>query len=231
MLINQNYKATHDFWDDVLMQRRKITGVGGSDTHYLNNLIAKITSYGNPTTWVYADSKEAAAILNAIKNGSVSISYSLDAPRLEFMADKDNDAIFETRMGDSLVSHGDSIDYKIALNGGPNEVGDKYAFPASILRNLKEQRLGFWDLLWILMALNQMDGDNIQFVTVIKDSELFAAWLTSGAVDKLEFSDTVPAGSQAYYRVEVYGEPDVEGLSQLIFGKRVAVSNPIYIGY
>jgi hypothetical protein len=76
-----------------------------------------------------------------------------------------------------------------------------------------------------------MDGDNLQFVSVIKDAQLFKAWLISGGTDSIEFSDTVSSGEQAYYRVEVYGEPDVDGLNQLIYGMRLAVSNPIYVGY
>jgi hypothetical protein len=231
MVVNQNYKATHDFWDDILMERRKVTGVGGSDTHYLNGLIAPFTGHGKPTTWVYAHSKDADAILAGIANGNVSISYSVDAPRLEFMADADGDAIFETLMGDTVVSDGDTMDYKIDLIGGPIGSGDKYAIPSSIVRHLNENRLTFWDLIWFTMALSNMDRDNIQLVTVIKDARLYRAWLISGGMNSIEFSDTVSSGSQAYYRAEVYGDPDVEGLSQLIYGMRVAVSNPIYVGY
>jgi hypothetical protein len=231
MIINQNFKATHKFWDDVLMQRRKVTGVGGSDTHFLNDIVASITGHGNPTTWVYADSKDASAILTGIGKGNVSISYSVDAPRLEFRADNNNDSVFETLMGDSLMSHGDHINYKISIIGGSGGRGDIRALPSSLVKSLNEKSLGFWDLLWLAMTLSQMDGDNIQFVTVIKDSELFGAWFISGGTDSIVFNDRIAAGSQAYYRAEVYGQPDVKGISQLIFGLRTAVSNPIYVGY
>jgi hypothetical protein len=231
MVINNNYKATHDFWDDILMERRKVTGVGGSDTHYLNGPIAPFTGHGKPTTWVYANSKDAEAILSGIAEGKVSISYSLDAPRLELIADKDGDGVFGTMMGDSLVSDGALIDYKVVLAGEPTGSGDQHAIPSTIVRHLNENRLTFWDLAWLTMTLKEMDRDNLKLVTVIKDAQLYRAWLISGGMSSVEFSDAVASGSQAYYRAEVYGDPDVEGLSQLIYGMRVAVSNPIYLGY
>jgi hypothetical protein len=231
MIVNQNYKATHDFWDDILMDRRQVIGVGGSDTHYLNGLIAPFTGHGNPTTWVYALSRDADAILAGITKGNVSISYKVGAPRLEFMADRDGDTQFETLMGDTIVSDGETLNFKIALIGGPTGDGDKYAIPSSIIRHLNEKRLTFSDLIWFTLALSHMEKDNLQFVTVIKDAQLFEAWLISGGMDSIEFSDRVPSGSQAYYRVEVYGDPDVEGLNQLTYGMRLALSNPIYVGY
>jgi hypothetical protein len=232
MIVNQNYKATHDFWDDILMDRRRAVGVGGSDTHYLNGLIAPFTGHGNPTTWVYADHKDADAILEGIAKGNVSISYTVDAPRLEFMADKGGDALFETLMGDTVISDGETINFKIALVGGPSSEGDKYAIPSSTLQHINEHRLTFKDLIWFIRTRNKMDSDNLQFVAVIKDAQLFKAWLISGGTDNMAFSDSVSSGAQAYYRVEVYGDPNVDGgLNQLIYGMRLAVSNPIYVGY
>jgi hypothetical protein len=231
MIVNQNYKATHDFWDDILMERRQVVGVGGSDTHFLKGPIAPYTGHGNPTTWVYANQKDAEGILNGIAEGNVSISYTLDAPRLEFMADKEGDAIFETLMGENMVSDGETMNYRIALIGSPTGDGDKYAIPTSIVKHLNEKRPTFSDLAWFAMTLKQINSDNIKFVTVIKDAQLFQAWLISGGMDTIEFSDTVSSGEQAYYRVEVYGDPEVEGLNQLIYGMRLAVSNPIYVGY
>jgi hypothetical protein len=231
MIVNQNYKATHDFWDDILMDRRQVTGVGGSDTHFLEGLIAPFTGHGAPATWVYAHDKDADAILAGIGKGNVSISYAVDAPRLEFMADKDGDKHFETLMGDSIVSDGETVNFKIALVGGPTGDGDKYAIPSSAIRGLNEKRLTSSDLAWFKLVLSNMGEDNLQLVTVIKDAQLLGAWLISGAMDLITFSDSIPSGSQAYYRVEVYGDPDVEGLNQLTYGKRLAVSNPIYVGY
>jgi hypothetical protein len=59
---------------------------------------------------------------------------------------------------------------------------------------------------------------------------LFWAWLISEGTDSIEFVDQIPAGIQVYFRAEVYGQPDVEGISQLIFNMRTAVSNPNLYG-
>jgi hypothetical protein len=123
------------------------------------------------------------------------------------------------------------LNFKIVLVGGPTGDGDKYAIPSSTLRHLNENRLTLPDLIWFTLVLSHMDKDNLQFVSVIKDAQLFEAWLISGGMNSVEFSDRLPSGSQAYYRVEVYGDPDVEGLNQLTYGMRLAVSNPIYVGY
>jgi hypothetical protein len=144
---------------------------------------------------------------------------------------KEGDAIFETLMGENMVSDGETMNYRIALIGSPTGDGDKYAIPTSIVKHLNEKRPTFSDLAWFAMTLKQINSDNIKFVTVIKDAQLFQAWLISGGMDTIEFSDTVSSGEQAYYRVEVYGNPEVEGLNQLIYGMRLAVSNPIYVGY
>lgn len=231
MIVNQNYKATHEFWDQLLLERRHITGVGGSDTHQLTGPLAPFTGHGNPTTWVYAEAKNAEAILAGIKGGHVSVSYADNAPRLDFTADGDGDRFYETMVGDALMTSGSTVDFKIFLNGGQAGAGDRVAVPTSIVRHLNQERVTFWDIFWFVLILNKIDTDNLQFVSVIKDGQLFKCWLISGGTDTITFKDTVPADTQAYYRVELYGEPDIEGLSKLVYGLRTAVSNPIYANY
>lgn len=233
MIVNQNYRATHEFWDDLLLERRRVTGVGGSDTHELDGVISRFTGHGNPTTWVYAESRDAGAILAAIAAGRVSVSYTVDAPRLEFSADRDGDRDFETRMGDTIASEAAvRAAFKIALRGGmPEGEGGIARVPASIVKHLNEKRLPIRDLLWFAWKLFKMGGDELKFVSVVKDGEIFAAWLICGGADEIEFSDTLTPGTPAYYRVEVFGKPDVKGLRQLIYGFRLAVSNPIYANY
>lgn len=234
MLVNQNFQATHAFWDAILMERRRITGVGGSDTHNLNGLIAPFTGHGNPTTWVYAQDLDAENIISGIAQGHVSVSYTVDAPRLDFTANMDGDTLFETLMGDTiLTSQPLSVQFKVNIvteqsSGGD---GDLVQVPDDIVEHLNTQDPTFWDLLWFARTLNQMDHDNLQFVTIIKDAEIFKAWLISGEPRALTFSDTLCADTPVYYRAELYGEPDVQGLNQLIYGLRIAVSNPIYVNY
>lgn len=215
------------------MKRRRITGVGGSDTHNLNGIIAPFTGHGNPTTWVYAQTRDAAGILSGIVHGHVSVSYTVDAPRLDFAADMDGDTFYETLMGDTiLTSETTSVKFKMDIMNRPTgDDGDLVAVPVSIIKHLNTQKPTVWDLLWFTQTLNQMDRNNLQFVTVIKDAQIFKAWLISGSTHTLTFSDTLNAEIPVYYRTELYGKPDVTGLKQLIYGLRIAVSNPIYVNY
>jgi len=66
MRVNQNFKATREFWENILLGGRRVTGVGGSDTHNLNGVLAQFTDLGNPTTWVYAEEKNGQSILDGI---------------------------------------------------------------------------------------------------------------------------------------------------------------------
>jgi hypothetical protein len=161
----------------------------------------------------------------------VSVSYTYDAPRLEFTADGDGDGIYETMMGDSLVTAGTPVAFKISQVDGQAGPGDRVSVPDSIVRHLNEERVTFWDVLWFALIMNKIDTQNLQFVAAIKDGELFKAWLISGGTNTLEFADRLPSEVPAYYRVELYGEPDVEGLSRLVYGLRTAVTNPIYANY
>ncbi len=100
-LPGMNRMAAHTFWDNLLLQGRRITAVGGSDTHHLKKWMSRIYDMAMPTTWVWAQERTAEAILAGIKGGQVTISYASDAPRLELAADADDDGEFETMMGDA----------------------------------------------------------------------------------------------------------------------------------
>lgn len=233
MIVNQNYRASNEFWDRILLKRKRVTGVGGSDTHQLDGIISKFTGHGNPTTWVYAEKKDAPAILSAIARGRVSVSYTFDAPRLEFTADQDGDGVFETLMGDTIAAAGNTKPvFKIALKGQPPAGdGDLVKVPDSIVRHLGEKRVTLRDLLWFAIKLIKMGDDELKFVSLIKDGKIFMAWLVSGGTDEIRFSDGISSGVPAFYRVEVFGKPEVKGLRKLIYGFRLAVSNPIYANY
>jgi hypothetical protein len=105
----------HHFWHALLSSGRKISGVGGSDTHHLFKWQSRFFGLGNPTTWVFATSKSGNAILAALKAGRSSISYAPDAPRLELSADANGDGTYETMMGGSVPSGSRAISFRIAI--------------------------------------------------------------------------------------------------------------------
>ena len=58
-----NLMAAHSFWNKLLQDGRRITGVGGSDTHHLVEWLSQFFGIGNPTTWVWAEKRSAEAIV------------------------------------------------------------------------------------------------------------------------------------------------------------------------
>ncbi|HMI87846.1 MAG TPA: CehA/McbA family metallohydrolase [Polyangiaceae bacterium] len=104
-------------WDSLLMSGRRMTARGGSDSHHQKDLESTFFNVGNPTTWVYAQEKTAAAVLEGLQAGHVSISYAPGAERLDFTADADLDGRFETVIGDNLRNDAKTIRFKIDILG------------------------------------------------------------------------------------------------------------------
>lgn len=229
MLINRSRRATHEFWDDLLLAGRRITGVGGSDTHHLRGWMAAFTAIGQPTTWVYADERNAESILAGIKAGHVSLSYRPDAIRADLTADLDHDDVADLIVGDTHPALGTPVAFQINL-AGAGDVGRSIKLPSGVVDRLDRGRLSFWDLIWLALTLDRL-GPHSHFVGVIRDGRLYRVWLTDGAVNAFRFEDTPPVGERTYYRVELYGHPDVLGLNRLIYGGRLAITNPIYFNY
>lgn len=115
-------------WDDLLKSGRDLTGRGGSDSHHgypepgdtpvPNSIQAGGNNVGTPTTWVFATERSAAAVVEALTNGRVSISANPHAPRVEFTADVDGDGEADMMMGDNIVPTGDAVTFHVELLGG-----------------------------------------------------------------------------------------------------------------
>ncbi len=68
------------FWDQLLNQGFRITGIGGSDAHYLDGSRQPL---GIPLTYVYARSLSQTGIITGIKRGNVFVTAG---PRVYFTA-------------------------------------------------------------------------------------------------------------------------------------------------
>ena len=84
-----------------------VPGIAGSDSHHLEGYQRHYNPPGQPTTWVYAREKTPKAILEALKNGHVTISNTPRTERFELTADRDGDGNFETLMGENLPLEGE----------------------------------------------------------------------------------------------------------------------------
>lgn len=104
-------------WDSILAGGRRLSGRGGSDVHHQQGVESTILNVGNPTTFIFSRKRTAAAILEALKAGHVSISYAPSAERIDFEADADGDQTFETIVGDNIDGTGQTIRFRIEIVG------------------------------------------------------------------------------------------------------------------
>lgn len=108
-------------WDELLRAGRRLPGRGGSDVHHQMGFEAGLLNVGNPTTWIYAESRTPQAVLDGLAAGHATISYAPDAERLELRADADADGTFEGMMGDSVNPTGESLALEVEVLGFRND--------------------------------------------------------------------------------------------------------------
>lgn len=91
------------YWEGWLDRGERVAATGGSDSHWRTTTAAQ--GAGQPTTWVYARERSAAAVLDGIRAGHTSISYQPPAyagPRVFLEADGDRNGSYESIVGDRV---------------------------------------------------------------------------------------------------------------------------------
>lgn len=221
-LPHRNFQVIRELWEGQLAAGRKVTGVGGSDVHYLKGSRSLTYGLGNPTTWVYAAERTRKGVIDALREGRVTISYAANANRLELEADVDGDGGFETRMGDNLEPPGARVLFRVRLttpttvrHGGPH--AGRESRPSLQPVNVERPLPGL-----------QGPGEPQQIVVYRNGAEL-QRWALQEGLREIAFSDTV--SGRAHYRAELLGHPNVRGLKAALYGDGLAVTNPIYFGF
>lgn len=87
-------ERTLQWWQEQLVQGRKLTVVGGSDCHRPHPYVKQ----GMPTTWVYSNNKSVNSILDAINKGHVYLTYDPTGPQLELTCG-------QAIIGDAIKTH------------------------------------------------------------------------------------------------------------------------------
>ena len=229
-LPSANGWAGHHFWEDLLISGRRIPGVGGSDMHHLEKWQSYFYGLGNPTTWIFTEELNGEGILAGIAAGHASISYAPDAVRLDFEADADGDGCYETMMGDNISESGKLIKFRVEIVGFNADSDLSPVFPIELSpRVVKNLEIGVVDTRDLLDRLSKENDEVLYAMGVFKNGKLFRVWVISEDVDEIFFEDTPE--STSYYRVELAGDPDVFGISRLLYGKVIALTNPIYVEY
>lgn len=100
-------KANEDtvqWWHDQLCHGKRITAIGGSDTHRPHQYI----QHGMPTTWVFSQSKSMASIFKGINHGHVTLSYLPSGPFITISSD-------DYMTGDVVIMNDDTVQATIRI--------------------------------------------------------------------------------------------------------------------
>ncbi|MGH2954457.1 MAG: CehA/McbA family metallohydrolase [Solirubrobacterales bacterium] len=91
------------YWQGWLDRGERVAATGGSDSHWLATVA--VQGPGQPTTWVHAETPDAAGVLAGLRAGRTFISHlppRLGGPRIFLEADGDGDGGFESMVGDAV---------------------------------------------------------------------------------------------------------------------------------
>lgn len=104
------------WWDALAGEGKRVTAVGGSDFHKLEEpSAADIFSVGTPTTWVFSRDRSPSAIVDGIRSGRVFISRGPTGPRLT-LAGKNGRGM--ASMGDEMICmKGEEISLQVDARG------------------------------------------------------------------------------------------------------------------
>ncbi|MEI8347268.1 MAG: CehA/McbA family metallohydrolase [Pseudomonadota bacterium] len=229
---NHNEWAINKLWDGLLMQGKRVSAVGGSDAHHLRGLYSWFFSYGNPTTWVYADEKTPESILKGIRQGHAVISYGPFAPRINMKAGPQDDGNYNVIIGDNIKKFAGVLNLRISVEyanskeaQSPDTLVSIDEVTQSEVRALESGKIP------IKSFLKNLDKAIKRPIGVFKNGKLFKVWKVSGNVTHLDFQDQIASGEMVYYRVELLGWPSLSIIRKLLYGFVISMSNPIYVNY
>jgi len=115
-LLSNNDNVITDVWEPLLLAGRRITAVGGSDMHHLNDWMTMFyPNLGSPTTYVFSQQHNSDGILDGIRKGHVCVSNSPSEPHLEFFADLSQNDSFDFMMGDQINDTNAIVKFKVNL--------------------------------------------------------------------------------------------------------------------
>ncbi len=83
----------------------------------------------------------------------------------------------------------------------------------------------------LLVTVGGEDGNTASAIAVFKNGKVFKVWLLRGGGVSLTFRDIPSPAALSYYRVELWGIPEVAPLFLPLYGTEIALTNPIYINF
>ena len=136
-------------------------------------------------------------------------------------------------MGDNVEDFSGDVSFRVALINHDNNLaanrGKIVELNAAMIRNIETGRIKVDDILNLISSGQATQKKNVYALGILKNGNLFKVWILIGAIDEIRFSDSPDPGT--YYRIELVGKPIVTPLQQLLYGRVIALTNPIYFGY
>lgn len=103
-------------WEKFLDDGFRVGATGGSDNHWVST--TAVQGAGQPTTWVFAEDRTLAGVLDGLRAGRTFITHqppALGGPQIFLEGDADGDGTYEAMVGDT-VSPGTSLRVRV-VNG------------------------------------------------------------------------------------------------------------------
>jgi hypothetical protein len=197
---SRSFRAVRRLWERLLTEGRRIPLVGGSDCHHLDRIASHFNPPGNPTTWVYAEAPTGRAVLDGLASGRATVSYAPYGYRLELTADADGDGNHETMMGEVIPTIGEAITITVQAYGQNRREG-------GLVRMLRHER---------------------HRVVIYRNGAVIRRGRLRGSGDSLTITDT-PV-ERSHYRAELRGRAEVGLIQRILYGRTLAVTNPVYVG-
>jgi hypothetical protein len=152
------------------------------------------------------------------------------------MADSDGDGEYETMMGDNIVNgSGQEISFEVHLVSGTGHQGTKqgevFEVGESVVRDLEKGVSSTKDILTSFIRGNGGVCGDTYVLGVFKNGRLFRVWVLACGADSFTFKDVPEAFTRTYYRVELIGNPTVPQSTRLLYGRVIAITNPIYVEF
>jgi hypothetical protein len=136
-------QETLQFWDHLLNQGYRITGIGGSDAHYQNPVKQPL---GCPMTYIYANSLSERSLLEGIKKGHVFITVG---PEVFFTAT--NKTGKKVMAGDDLilVSPKEEIGLHLKIKNAPINTKVRLIKNGEIVHSENINSPGCFSTVWL----------------------------------------------------------------------------------
>ena len=127
------------WWDRLLCEGRRVTGVGGSDRHQPQDYDPHFPhQVGTPATRVRASGLSTEEILQGIRTGRATVAESPHGPWLDMTVRRDAGATAE--MGDALhVRPGEELTVECRITGGGDDTMELVSGGAVIARHACER--------------------------------------------------------------------------------------------